>query len=510
MRDEGKLNAGSYYRITDYVTTTTQAYTKSAGHPFDVIVLALSENTLSEEAHAILHEGDTYFADSDLSAWQLMYCLDNDKTRFYWADEANGKGVIYRMIDEKRNDCPYDFKNILFYSTKFTYSTPTDKYYYTFSYVVSGVLYDGTKRVKYCHDNKIKALITPGGLTLNDIVFRNTEFSNDCYCNTFDNNCSDNTFERNCYSNTFGSNCCSNTFGSYCAYNIFGKSCNYNTFDDYCTYNKFGIGCSRNTFVVGLSLRKLEGGSEKTVISLSEEFYDDGSGQVVPIKHPDLSTQPSILPYKFMGQYVYERLIPITSTSSTYISMDLSSYGIEQDRLFLIETHVIRECVNRNIGKTLYLTIPITNLSLNYEGNLTFTTSINTDAVIDFTGKLYLHIVYTSMPEEGAYYYYQGTSYIRFESGFPFPVSDNTYISAMSNGEIRFPFISDAEIGRIYADVPSRYFEGNEAGVQFHTGSDVKTVEDTSGAKITLSEKNFLFKSEFTPFIGSSKLIFRT
>jgi hypothetical protein len=29
----------------------------------------------------------------------------------------------------------------------------------------------------------------------------------------------------------------------------------------------------------------------------------------VPIKHPDLSTQPSILPYKFMGQYVYEQLI---------------------------------------------------------------------------------------------------------------------------------------------------------------------------------------------------------
>lgn len=113
LRDNSQLIPGSFYRITDYVTTTTQSETRSANHPFDVIVLALSENTLCEDAKAILHEGDTYFADNDLSAWQLKYCLDNDKTKFEWADETNGKGVIYRMIDEKRNDCPYDFKNIL-------------------------------------------------------------------------------------------------------------------------------------------------------------------------------------------------------------------------------------------------------------------------------------------------------------------------------------------------------------------------------------------------------------
>lgn len=38
-------------------------------------------------------------------------------------------------------------------------------------------------------------------------------------------------------------------------------------------------------------------------------YHDDGSGQLVPIKHPDLSTQPSILPYKVGGSYVYEQLI---------------------------------------------------------------------------------------------------------------------------------------------------------------------------------------------------------
>lgn len=39
------------------------------------------------------------------------------------------------------------------------------------------------------------------------------------------------------------------------------------------------------------------------------KYYDDGSGEVVPVKHPDLSTQPSILPYKFAGNYVYEQMV---------------------------------------------------------------------------------------------------------------------------------------------------------------------------------------------------------
>ena len=55
---------------------------------------------LNEEARAIQHEGDTYFADCDLNAWKIWYCLDNDATRFAWTDSAKGKGVIYRMIDE--------------------------------------------------------------------------------------------------------------------------------------------------------------------------------------------------------------------------------------------------------------------------------------------------------------------------------------------------------------------------------------------------------------------------
>lgn len=118
MRDNGTLTPGMWYRITDYVCTTTQSNTISAGNKFDVIVLATGTNSLSEQARAINHTpqgGETdYFANSNLSAWQIWYCLDNDTTRFTWADSTNGKGVIYRMIDEWGNECGYDFKNIMY------------------------------------------------------------------------------------------------------------------------------------------------------------------------------------------------------------------------------------------------------------------------------------------------------------------------------------------------------------------------------------------------------------
>ena len=116
LRNNSKLIAGMQYRITDYVTTTAQENTRSAGHQFDVIVTADNANTLNEVARACLHEGDTYFSEAGakLEAWQIWYSLDNDAERFAWADAENGKGVIYRMIDEWNNDIPYDFKNIIY------------------------------------------------------------------------------------------------------------------------------------------------------------------------------------------------------------------------------------------------------------------------------------------------------------------------------------------------------------------------------------------------------------
>lgn len=120
LKNKGNLISGTFYRITDYVTKVKPNHngwnnTRSAEHPFDIIVQALDKNTLSENAQAILHEGDTYFADSNLKAWQLKYSLNADAERFAWGeDEAADRGVIYGMTDEFNNFLPFDFKNIQF------------------------------------------------------------------------------------------------------------------------------------------------------------------------------------------------------------------------------------------------------------------------------------------------------------------------------------------------------------------------------------------------------------
>ena len=127
MKTNGTLASGVYYRIVDYVTKTNGVCNgnaddlRSAEHPFDIIVQAISNTEFSEEAFATRQDGaGNYFANSDLSAWRIWYCFENDVDRFEWADTVNGKGVIYRMIDEFGNDLPYDFKNIQFKRYKIT------------------------------------------------------------------------------------------------------------------------------------------------------------------------------------------------------------------------------------------------------------------------------------------------------------------------------------------------------------------------------------------------------
>ena len=102
LRDGGNLVAGQHYRITDYQCTTSQANTQSAGHQFDIIVVADDESTLNENARAIMHDGDQYFTGCKLSAWKLLYCLDNDSSRFAWAQAGSegGNGSITFDVDK--------------------------------------------------------------------------------------------------------------------------------------------------------------------------------------------------------------------------------------------------------------------------------------------------------------------------------------------------------------------------------------------------------------------------
>ena len=260
LRDKSELFPGRLYRITDYITTTAQANTQSAGHPFDIIVLALSESELSEQAWAVQSARDTdgYFANSKLSAWKIWYCLDNNTSRFDWADETNGKGVIYRVIDEHGNDCPYDFKNIQFKHPNDPVVYPA--FYYTFSTVISGVVGDHSFNGAYCNKNEIGVYVTNKKRYLNRIVFINTSKTSACYANSFGNNCYSNSFANYCNSNSFGNYCNSNSFGNSCYSNSFDTYCYRNSFGDKNIFNSFGNACYSNSFGTYCRYNKVDDG----------------------------------------------------------------------------------------------------------------------------------------------------------------------------------------------------------------------------------------------------------
>lgn len=122
LRNSSKLTPSQYYKITDYETIVQGENITSANHPFDVIVQAITENTFSENAQVCqtTRSGGDYFDNCKLNSWKIKYCFDNDTSKYGWASNS-GKGVIYRMIDDRNNDCPYDFKNIKTYD-KYTFS----------------------------------------------------------------------------------------------------------------------------------------------------------------------------------------------------------------------------------------------------------------------------------------------------------------------------------------------------------------------------------------------------
>ena len=312
LRDSGKLIPGQQYRITDYVTTTTQFATDSVEHQFDLIVTALNEYILSEEAHVIqTQESDGYFDGCNLAAWKIWYCLDNDINRFGWADEYNGKGVIYRMIDEWGNDCPYDFKNIRFERVKYTYegggnvvsieSAADDEtlcYCYTFSWeesedeIVDASIFgngnngltNGNDDIIGVYENIIGVHNVYGTRHLNNNVLFSSYgydsgyfngyckniFGEHCCDNSFNDGFKDNRFGNNCcdnqsyerlYNNTFGDNCynnifwgdymcesMNNTFGNECCDNNFYGSSYNNTFGHGCKYNALMLDCDSNKF----------------------------------------------------------------------------------------------------------------------------------------------------------------------------------------------------------------------------------------------------------------------
>lgn len=144
LKNQSVLEPGVFYRITDYEFTSTDPEVINAGHRFDIIVLALSEDILSEDARAIQHDfteeekqiyseaEQHYFDNSNLAAWKLKYSLDGNSKRFAWAPgsiesriivniQSVGTQVLYRNTN-KDEGVYYAFSN-----DNYTYYTTSEE-----------------------------------------------------------------------------------------------------------------------------------------------------------------------------------------------------------------------------------------------------------------------------------------------------------------------------------------------------------------------------------------------
>ena len=356
LRDEARFIPGQWYRIVDYVTTTMQNDTQSAGHPFDILVMASKPDTLLETAFAAVHEGDTYFQNSKLEAWELKYSLDNiqhsaiagtyciedcdeyslkqagtvdvDGTTYvlwqcdqnlvedygaeyavsddadpgtvlskYYPDtheiagdewsseirysktiEEDGKGTITFMRDEFGNECPYDFKNIMFkrwlatdnkpdrnglngrymIGAKYSFAAQLDlddedDYIWAFTFSSDA---NGGEQEDYSlgQHNVYGNIFKPNsdGTLPNNVMFGEYNYFNrfgvDCNLNTLGNGCSRNSWGNNCQNNSWGNNCQNNSWGNDCNYNSWGNGCYYNSWGNVCQNNSWGNNCQNNSW----------------------------------------------------------------------------------------------------------------------------------------------------------------------------------------------------------------------------------------------------------------------
>jgi hypothetical protein len=276
LRDRNELIPGTFYRITDYITVTSQEGTTSAYNQFDIIVRADSENSLNENAFAAqpLEGQNSYFSNSNLSAWELKYCLDNDTRRFAWADSTTGTGVIYYMKDEWGNEAPYDFKNILFarydihnitsgslsenlvndlisylegdgsyglfpesyMKGNVNFVTETKPIWrYTFDYKGNDASKEGVT-----YNNIIKPYIKNGVQCLNNGVINCSSVDNDkSFNNTIGYNCYDFTMSYGCYNCKCGNDCYGWISAPYCS----GWTCGSESSKWISSYNCFDWNC---------------------------------------------------------------------------------------------------------------------------------------------------------------------------------------------------------------------------------------------------------------------------
>ena len=302
-----------------------------------------------------------YFQNSKLEAWKVWYCLDNDKSRFAWAEKdvptftcninvpsagwsfenvrvirdygadydgryayvvingetatniatdrelkdsgdytiylsvyvsanahveilsssVNGRGVIYRLIDEFNNDIKYDFKNIQFKRKltdgQYDATNGTDTWCYTLNIwyeamcqdasIVGNTLPNDEGFVEGVYDNKfgyatsydfyIEGVKTFAFALGNNVVLsfddggyygiKSNTIGNGFQSNTIGNGFGSNTIGNRFYSNTIGDDFEYNTIGNAFSANIIGNGFYSNIIGNYFSDNTIRGTFSTNT-----------------------------------------------------------------------------------------------------------------------------------------------------------------------------------------------------------------------------------------------------------------------
>lgn len=88
LKNGNNLVPGNLYRITDYLTTIKSDYGNvcigGSGMDFDVVVLAISDHEIDENAYIVS-------ISEDLSNYDIKYDINNDDTKYPWIDNSSIK-----------------------------------------------------------------------------------------------------------------------------------------------------------------------------------------------------------------------------------------------------------------------------------------------------------------------------------------------------------------------------------------------------------------------------------
>lgn len=132
LKNTNNLIPGAKYRMIDFDTwdgaevdyavcsgIPDLSEFRSAYHHFDLLLTAISENELDCNVKALHSARDTegYFANVDLSKWELKYDLNNDKSKYSWAvndDVKVGFNEIRTPINSVINFSTVDYFMLIY------------------------------------------------------------------------------------------------------------------------------------------------------------------------------------------------------------------------------------------------------------------------------------------------------------------------------------------------------------------------------------------------------------